>query len=101
MWNESQTMPEMGAFDRQIRIQNWDQSKVDQSVCLVLGVGGLGSGVSMGLARLGVKKIILIDKDTVDITNMNRQILYTLQDVGLPKATTARQRLMEQHVVSE
>lgn len=72
MWNESQTMPEMGAFDRQIRIQNWDQTKVDQSVCLVLGVGGLGSGVSMGLARLGVKKIILIDKDTVDITNMNR-----------------------------
>ena len=45
---------------------------MDQSVCLVLGVGGLGSGVSMGLARLGVKKIILIDKDTVDITNMNR-----------------------------
>ncbi len=41
-------------------------------MCLVLGVGGLGSGVAMGLARLGVSKIILVDKDVVDITNMNR-----------------------------
>ena len=101
MWNESQTMPEMGAFDRQIRIQNWDQTKVEESVCLVLGVGGLGSGVSMGLARLGVKKIILLDKDTVDLTNMNRQILYKLSDVGKPKAITAKERLIETHIVSD
>ena len=39
---------------------------------MLLGVGGLGSGVAMGLARLGVKKMILLDKDTVDISNMNR-----------------------------
>ena len=45
---------------------------MEDSVCLLLGVGGLGSGVALGLARLGVKKIILLDKDTVDITNMNR-----------------------------
>lgn len=55
----------------------------------------------MGLARLGVKRIILIDKDTVDVTNLNRQILYKLSDVGLPKATTARKNLIEQHVVSD
>lgn len=72
MWNASQTLPEMGVFDRQIRIQNWNQSKVEEQVCLLLGVGGLGSGVAMGLARLGVKKMILLDKDTVDISNMNR-----------------------------
>ena len=68
---------------------------------MVLGVGGLGSGVAMGLARLGVKKIILIDKDTVDITNLNRQILFKLSDVGLPKAITGRKNLLDQHVVSE
>jgi len=101
MWNDSQTLPEMGVFDRQIRIQNWDQTKVENSVCLLLGVGGLGSGVAMGLARLGVKKMILLDKDTVDVTNMNRQILYKLTDVGLPKATTARERLFETHIISE
>jgi sulfur carrier protein ThiS adenylyltransferase len=38
---------------------------------LVLGVGGLGCGVSMGLARLGVKKIIMLDKDVVDASNLN------------------------------
>ena len=57
--------------------------------------------MSLGLARLGVKKIILIDKDVVDLTNMNRQILYKLTDVGLEKATTAKERLIENHVVSE
>lgn len=67
----------MGAFDRQIRIPGWDQAKVESQVCLVLGVGGLGSGVAMGLARMGVGKIILVDKDVVDLTNLNRQILYS------------------------
>lgn len=95
MWNDSQNLPEMGVFDRQIRIQNWNQTKVEESICLVLGVGGLGSGVAMGLARLGVKKIILIDKDTVDITNLNRQILFKLSDVGLPKAITGRKNLLD------
>ena len=69
-------------------------------MCLLLGVGGLGSGVAMGLARLGVKKMILLDKDTVDITNMNRQILFRLCDVGTPKALTAKQNLLEQHIVA-
>ena len=55
----------------------------------------------MGLARLGVKKIILVDKDVVDISNMNRQILYRITDVGLNKATTARERLIENPVVSD
>lgn len=62
----------MGAFDRQIRIQNWDQSKIENQNCLLLGVGGLGSGVAMGLARLGVRKLILVDRDVVDETNLNR-----------------------------
>ena len=101
MWNESQTLPEMGVFDRQIRMQNWNQGKVEESICLVLGVGGLGCGVSLGLARLGVKKIILLDKDVVDISNMNRQVLFKLSDVGKEKSTTAKERLLENHVVSE
>ena len=62
---------------------------------MVLGVGGLGCGVSMGLARLGVKKIIMLDKDLVDASNLNRQILFRLEDVGLPKATQGKIRLEE------
>lgn len=41
----------------------------------MLGCGGLGSGVAMGLCRLGVRKLILVDVDTVDATNLNRQVL--------------------------
>ena len=55
----------------------------------------------MGLARLGVKKIILVDKDEVETTNMNRQILYKIGDIGQPKAHIAKERLIEQHVVSD
>ncbi len=40
-------------------------------------MGGLGSGVALGLARLGVKEMILVDKDVVDYSNLNRQILYS------------------------
>ena len=62
---------------------------------MVLGVGGLGCGVSMGLARLGVKKIIMLDKDVVDASNLNRQILFRPEDVGLPKSTQGKIRLEE------
>jgi len=67
----------MGPFDRQLRISGWKQDQIETSVCLLLGSGGLGCGVAMGLARLGVKKIILVDKDVVDTNNLNRQILFS------------------------
>ena len=72
-WDESQKEQGIGGvFDRQARIQNWDQSKIESQNCLLLGVGGLGSGVAMGLARLGVRKLILIDNGTVEESNLNR-----------------------------
>merc|ERR1719273_2754397 len=45
--------------------------------------------------------MILLDKDTVDISNMNRQIMYKLTDVGKPKAETCKTNLIEQHVIAE
>ena len=70
-------------------------------MCLVLGTGGLGCGVALGLARMGVKKIILLDKECVELSNLNRQILFTKEDVGKPKATTAKARLVANHVVGD
>lgn len=69
-------------------------------MCLVLGVGGLGCGVALGLARLGVKKIMLLDRDVVDESNLNRQLLFKLSDVGKPKAEVGRDNLIADHVVS-
>jgi len=74
---KSQTPGDLGVFDRQLRIEGWKQEKVENSTCLLLGAGGLGCGVAMGLARMGVKKLILVDKDVVDTGNLNRQILFS------------------------
>ena len=52
---------------------------------LILGVGGLGSSVLMNVLRLGVKKVILVDYDVVDIHNLNRQIMFGVDDVGKGK----------------
>lgn len=69
-------------FDRQVRIEDWSQKLIGTHTALCLGVGGLGSTVIMNLLRLGLKKIILVDYDKVDVHNLNRQIMFTMKDVG-------------------
>ncbi len=54
-----------------------------------MGVGGLGSVVMIALLRLGVKKIIIVDYDVVDNHNMNRQLMYSVKDIGLKKVDCA------------
>eukprot|EP01120_Amphizonella_sp_Union-15-10_P000567 TRINITY_DN10602_c0_g1_i1.p1 TRINITY_DN10602_c0_g1~~TRINITY_DN10602_c0_g1_i1.p1 ORF type:complete len:236 (-),score=36.42 TRINITY_DN10602_c0_g1_i1:64-771(-) len=54
-----------------------------------MGVGGIGCTVAFALARLGIKKIILWDKDVVELSNLNRQILFSRADVGRPKVDAA------------
>ncbi len=64
-----------------------------KSTVAVLGVGGVGSIAAEALARNGVGRIILIDKDVVDITNINRQIHALTTTVGQPKADLMRDRI--------
>lgn len=54
-----------------------------------MGVGGLGSIVMIALLRLGVKKIIIVDYDIVDNHNMNRQLMYSIKDIGKNKVDCA------------
>jgi molybdopterin/thiamine biosynthesis adenylyltransferase len=84
-------------FDRQVRIENWDQSLYLSMKVLCLGVGGLGSVVSMNLCRLGVGHIILVDHDVVDIHNLNRQLLFKKSDIGLAKVDCAKKALESTH----
>jgi bacteriocin biosynthesis cyclodehydratase domain-containing protein len=56
---------------------------------LVLGVGGLGSWAAISLACCGVGELTLVDGDSVELSNLNRQLLYTEDDIGRPKATAA------------
>ncbi|MEX2415062.1 MAG: tRNA threonylcarbamoyladenosine dehydratase [Paenibacillaceae bacterium] len=64
-----------------------------RSTVVILGVGGVGSFAAEALARSGIGRIILIDKDVVDITNINRQIHALLTTVGQPKADLMRDRI--------
>lgn len=76
-------------FDRQVRIDLWNQDKLREQTVLVLGVGGLGSVVLMNVLRLGVKKVIIVDYDVVDVHNLNRQIMFGPEDVGKRKVDSA------------
>ena len=67
------------------------QARLLASHALVIGAGGLGSPVVMYLGTAGVGRITLIDHDTVDVTNLQRQIAHDLARVGQPKAESARQ----------
>ncbi len=60
----------------------------------VLGLGGVGGACVEALVRCGIGRLILLDRDTVDITNLNRQLLATLDNVGISKCTAAYERVL-------
>ncbi len=69
------------------------QKKIKTASVLLIGTGGLGSPLGLYLASAGVGRIGLVDFDVVDFTNLQRQVLYTTEDVGQPKITVAKKRL--------
>ena len=87
---------EMLRYNRQISLKAVDfdgQEKLKESRVLIVGAGGLGCSASQYLASAGVGKIILVDFDTISLSNLQRQILYTDADIGKPKAEVAKVRL--------
>ena len=69
------------------------QKRLKASMVLCIGAGGLVSPLTLYLAAAGVGRIGVVDFDTVDLTNIQRQILYSTGDVGRPKVEAARERL--------
>src|SRR5437868_4590122 len=69
------------------------QKKICSSRVLCIGAGGLGSPIAMYLAAAGVGKIGIVDFDTVDFSNLQRQIIHGTEDVGRPKAESARETI--------
>lgn len=69
------------------------QEAILNAKVLVVGAGGLGSPVAMYLAAAGVGKLVIADNDTVDLTNLQRQIMHSTEMVGHPKVESARASL--------
>ena len=69
--------------------------KLQNAKVAVFGIGGVGSFVVEGLVRAGVGNFVLVDKDIIDITNLNRQIIATRKTVGKSKVEVAKERILE------
>jgi adenylyltransferase/sulfurtransferase len=90
------TERELDRYDRQIRLLGEDgQEKLKRAKVFIAGAGGLGSPISIYLAAAGIGKICLVDKDTVALSNLNRQILHWEKDVDRGKAISAQEKLTE------
>ena len=93
------TATELGRYDRQLRyfadvapdgLSAPDcQLSLREARVLVLGVGGLGSWAALSLACCGVGELTLVDGDAVELSNLNRQVLFAADDLGRPKAAVA------------
>ena len=70
------------------------QERLLAAHALIVGAGGLGSPAALYLASAGVGRITLVDDDSVDFTNLQRQILHTQARVGQPKAASGREALL-------
>lgn len=68
--------------------------RLKEAKVLVFGVGGVGGYVCEALCRAGIGRIDIVDKDSVDITNINRQIIATYQTLGRPKVEVCRERML-------
>ena len=71
------------------------QKKLRGSSALIVGAGGLGTPLAMYLAAAGVGRLGILDFDTIDLSNLQRQVLYSTDDVGASKAEKAKERVQK------
>ena len=83
-------------FERTIQLVGIDYfNKIKEQTVLIVGLGGVGGYACESLARSGIHNLILIDHDTIDISNINRQIISTSKNIGKPKVDEFKQRLLD------
>jgi len=69
--------------------------KIQEKTVLIVGLGGVGGYATESLVRSGINNLILIDHDTIDITNLNRQIIATSNNIGSNKVDEFKKRILE------
>ncbi|MFT4060483.1 MAG: ThiF family adenylyltransferase [Legionella sp.] len=97
--------PEDTLYDRQIRfLDSFETNQFNGEVfnknlqnrkVVIVGLGAYGTWLTLHCARLGIKNIVGIDHDVVELSNLHRQVLYSKDDVGLGKALSCSKKLTE------
>lgn len=86
----------MNQFSRlELLIGKDNLNKINNTTVLIIGLGGVGSFAIESLVRNGIGKIIMVDNDIIDITNLNRQIMSLQNNIGLPKTDVWEKRILE------
>ncbi len=83
-------------YARQLVLSSWGregQEMLSGANVMVVGCGGLGSGALYYLVAAGIGNVTVVDHDTVELSNLNRQILHSTNDIGRPKTISAVEKL--------
>ncbi|MHA1784143.1 MAG: ThiF family adenylyltransferase [Candidatus Helarchaeota archaeon] len=80
-------------YARQYMLKGWDQELIKNSTVFMIGAGALGCEIAKNLALVGIGKIIIVDVDTIETSNLSRQMLFRPGDEGRGKAEVAAERL--------
>jgi len=89
---------ELERYDRQIRIKGLGksgQSKLKKARVIVMGAGGLGCPASFYLVAAGIGHVAVVDKEIVELSNLNRQVLHWSEDIGRPKGVSMAEKLRQ------
>ncbi|MFX1453260.1 MAG: ThiF family adenylyltransferase, partial [Promethearchaeota archaeon] len=82
-------------YDRQILLEEWDQQKIRNAEVFIAGMGALGCVVALDLVLMGIGKLVICDFDTIEKSNLSRQMLFQESDINKSKSTVAKERLVD------
>ena len=80
-------------YDRQFLLKNWNQEKISRSKIFIAGIGATGCPSAINFALMGIGTIVICDYDTIEISNLSRQLLFWEEDLGKFKSDVAKQKL--------
>ncbi len=87
------TKEDLERYNRQMLLKDWNQEKLLNSTVFIAGIGALGTIIALNLAMMGVGHLILCDFDTVELSNLARQVLFEEEDIGKAKVLAAKNAL--------